>query len=192
MSSSPKVSSSTYQATIFSKTGNSKDRHCQTIYDNGRRRCIVETRRRSSVARGAGSDFIGYFHAMPSMDSRMMKFPERSSPDVQSSYPSSETPTSKSEGLALSREKGLKPYHKSPRRVVIVPVALRPCTSELEGQGSTFSKWVEPTPPPTPRLGRLPTPEFSDLDEAPFCECDQAVMMRCCASCKKTIGHAVY
>jgi hypothetical protein len=192
MPSSLMTSSLNDQATISSKLWNSKDRHCQTVYDDGHSRCIVEARQRPGMARGTNSKDIGYLHARSSMDGRMMKSPEQSSPDVQSGYPSLEAPSSKREGLALSREKGPKPYHKRSRKVIIVPAASRSYTPKSEQQASASQKWVEPTPPPTPRLGRLPTPELSNLDEAPFCECDQTVVVRFCELCKRMIGHAVY
>jgi hypothetical protein len=192
MSSSHMTSSSTDQAAMYSTRLSSKDRRYQTVYDDGRSRCIVEARRRPGVARNTDSKDLEHFYARSSIDGRTMESPQRSSPSVQSSYPSLEVPSFKSEGLVLSRDKGLKPYHKSPRRVIIVPAASRPCISKSEGQASASQKWVEPTPPPTPRLGRRPTPELSDLDEAPFCECDQAIVVKCCAACKKMMGHAVY
>jgi hypothetical protein len=41
-----------------------------------------------------------------------------------------------------------------------------------------------PTPPPTPRMGRLETPELSDLEDNPFCDCCQDVrLVKYCASC---------
>ncbi|KAG9185727.1 hypothetical protein G6011_07058 [Alternaria panax] len=50
----------------------------------------------------------------------------------------------------------------------------------LEGKVAVRSS-ASPTPPLTPRLGRLSTPELSDLDEAPFCDCGVAshVFKRC-------------
>ncbi|ORY11616.1 hypothetical protein BCR34DRAFT_317995 [Clohesyomyces aquaticus] len=41
------------------------------------------------------------------------------------------------------------------------------------------------TPPPTPKIGRLPTPELPDLDERPFCDCCvEAHVAKYCASCR--------
>jgi hypothetical protein len=40
------------------------------------------------------------------------------------------------------------------------------------------------TPPPTPKIGRLPTPELDDLDESPFCDCCTGLqVIKYCAAC---------
>lgn len=41
-----------------------------------------------------------------------------------------------------------------------------------------------PTPPPTPKVDRLPTPELPELDDSPFCDCCVEVhVVKYCASC---------
>ena len=74
--------------------------------------------------------------------------------------------------------------HPSPRTNAIVfqsPIPLRPkikaCTPLVEFSGV-------PTPPSTPKIGRLATPELEDLDEVPFCDCCVDVhLIKYCASC---------
>lgn len=192
MPSSLRPSSSTDQATRILKHSDSKDRHCQTVYDDGHSRCIVESRRRPRVVRGIDMEDSERPHAGFVMCGSMKGSSVQPSPYGLLSYPSLKASFPKSGGLTLSREKGLKPLLKSPKEVVIVPASSKSCASECEGKTSTSQIWIEPTPPPTPRLGLLPTPELPDLDEAPFCECDQAIVVRCCASCKKTVDFGVH
>ncbi|USP81050.1 uncharacterized protein yc1106_08324 [Curvularia clavata] len=55
-----------------------------------------------------------------------------------------------------------------------------------EKMSSYFSG--EPTPPPTPRMLRLPTPELPDLKEAPFCNCGiRGHVVKRCRTCSKEV-----
>lgn len=53
---------------------------------------------------------------------------------------------------------------------------------------TSFSFSGEPTPPPTPRMFRLPTPELPDLKEAPFCNCGvRRHVVKRCTTCSKEV-----
>jgi hypothetical protein len=192
MSSSPKAasSSSIQQAAKVSKQSSSNDRPYQTVYTDGRRCCIVESRRRSRTVRRIGP--------RDNQDSRHNSLLDHGGPaslehisangslDRPSSMVSS---SSSSKGLASSRDTYARPLPNTPKAVIIIPTSSKSCAVKV-GQ-ATSKRWVEPTPPPTPRLGRLPSPELPDLDEAPFCECDKAALMTYCMTCRKEVDPLV-
>jgi len=54
--------------------------------------------------------------------------------------------------------------------------------AQLKNTG--FFQNAIPSPPPTPRLGRLPTPDIPELDESPFCDCcDGSSRFKYCTFC---------
>ncbi|KAF2803605.1 uncharacterized protein BDZ99DRAFT_167573 [Mytilinidion resinicola] len=56
--------------------------------------------------------------------------------------------------------------------------------TQLNVKNTGFIQPDVPSPPPTPRLGRLPTPDLSDLDETPFCDCcEESSRFKYCTSC---------
>jgi hypothetical protein len=53
-----------------------------------------------------------------------------------------------------------------------------------EMKKTAFIQIDVPTPPPTPRPGRLPTPDIPDLEERPFCDCcEGSTRFKYCTSC---------
>jgi hypothetical protein len=190
MSSSPKAPSSTRQAARLSNQSSSDDQLHQTVYDDGRNRCIVESRRRSKTARNVDTDHLGRSRVWSKPASKVMASPERVQPGG-SLNPSSTVSSSKSDGLAPSRDGYSKPSFSKPRTVVIVAQTPNSTNPKFYDKISTSQNWLEPTPPPTPRLGRLPSPELSDLEETPFCECDEITRRRYCNSCKKEVDSSV-
>jgi hypothetical protein len=74
--------------------------------------------------------------------------------------------------------------HPSPRANAIVfqsPIPLRP---KVRAYSPIFESSGMPTPPSTPKIGRLETPELEDFDQVPFCDCCvDAHLIRYCASC---------
>ncbi|EAT85132.1 hypothetical protein SNOG_07666 [Parastagonospora nodorum SN15] len=164
MSSTTNAPEPDRQATMIPKQPRFEDRISQTVYDDGHGRYIVASRQRPQIVRRTDA-----------ADNR------------HSRYPASRKP-SNSEGLAPSREVCVEQQSpKYPRKVVVIPALSKPVNPALRVERSTLQRWAEPTPPPTPRSGRLPSPELSDLEEAPFCECDEAIMPKCCASCKNAM-----
>jgi hypothetical protein len=184
MPSTPKAPLSNHQAVRISKQSSSNDRLCQTIYDDGRTRCIVESRRRFKMGRSIDAEHIGQSYLRSTQEIKVIASPERVYPS-DLLRPSSKAPASRSEGLASSRDGYSRPSSNKAKTVVIIPTSSKSTEPGFGNIGSTSQKWLELTPPPTPRLGRLPSPELSDLDEAPFCECDKIALRSYCNSCKK-------
>ncbi|KAF2497829.1 hypothetical protein BU16DRAFT_326352 [Lophium mytilinum] len=54
----------------------------------------------------------------------------------------------------------------------------------LKMKNTGFMQPDLPSPPPTPKMGRLPTPDIPDLDEKPFCNCcEESSRFKYCTSC---------
>jgi hypothetical protein len=186
MSSSPMAPSSVHQAARISKQSSSSSKLHQTVYDDGRSRCIVEFRRRSKMVRDIDANHIGQSAQWPKPERNVMESPKcRYSSGSQN--PSPAASSTRREGLAAPRDGYAKLSSRKTRTVVIVPVSSKMNGPNFERSFGGSKQWIEPTPPPTPRLRRLPSPELSDLDEAPFCECDEAALKRYCNACKKDI-----
>jgi hypothetical protein len=194
MPSSPKASSSPsssiQQAARVAKHSSFNDNLYQTVYTNGRRCCIVESRRRSRLVRGSDPREDRDSHHRSALKCSDAASPELISVNTSLGLPSSMVSSPyKSEGLASSRDKYAKPSFNTPKAVIIVPTSSKPCA--VKSEKSTSKRWVEPTPPPTPLLGRLPSPDLPDLVEAPFCDCDEAALVTYCMACKKKADHLV-
>jgi hypothetical protein len=188
MPSSPKATSSTRQAARVSKHSSSSDRLRQTVYDDGRSRCIVESRRRSQMVRDIEPNHIEHSSVWSIPYSDMMETPSR--PHLgrsQSPCSASSSMRSPRGGLAPSRDEDAKPLSSKTKPVVIVPASFGTIELSDAKRNGTSQHWIEPTPPPTPRLRRLSTPELSDLGDVPFCECDEVVLRRYCTSCRKDV-----
>jgi hypothetical protein len=186
MPSSPKASSSTHQAARVSKQSSSNGGLRQTVYDDGRSRCIVESRRRSQMVRDIEVNHIEHSSIWSIPDRAMMKTPNRPYLGrMQSPCSVASSTRSLREGLASPRDRDAKPLSNKTKAVVIIPVSFGTKELSVTKRNGTSQHWVEPTPPPTPRLRRLPTPELSDLGDAPFCECDEVALRRYCNSCRK-------
>ncbi|KAF2116479.1 hypothetical protein BDV96DRAFT_598386 [Lophiotrema nucula] len=81
----------------------------------------------------------------------------------------------------VTRVKPCAPRAKAQAVIIHAPSPTRTQKSEAL---LLIQKTSMPTPPPTPKLGRLSTPELSDLDDAPFCDCCvQEPIVKYCASC---------
>jgi hypothetical protein len=188
MPSSPTVAASTPQAARSHKRVDSAGDHYQTVYDDGRGRYIVECRRRSGKFQCTDAKDEGSNHRSSNQFSDAIMSRERLPLSGSLRHPSSKSTRlgdAKSSRDNFSSGRSLKKTHSA--IVIVNTPASRAQDTRSEIKAS--SKWTEPTPPPTPRLGRLSTPELSDLDEAPFCDCDnQAAMMKYCALCKKEDG----
>lgn len=77
---------------------------------------------------------------------------------------------------------------RSRPKPTIIQRASEPRRILPNGDKMSFSFSGEPTPPPTPRLSRLPTPELPELKEAPFCDCGiKSHMVKRCRTCRKEV-----
>lgn len=168
------------QATGSAKQPSSVVAHHQTVYNSDRGHCIVEGRSRMVRAAKAPSSAsacrpaTSLSHATPTQ--------ERHSAVGFVNFPS--PPASPRECPGLAPHVTFAKHSHKPK--VVVVASPRMSSKQLPGDDSAFKGWEEPTPPPTPRLGRLPTPDLSDLEDAPFCGCDsKATIVRYCTSCKK-------
>jgi hypothetical protein len=181
MPASPKVLvSTTQQATISSRRVIPSRKHHQTVYDDGRSQYIVERRRRSDTVLGANT--IDSRHRISSRVSQRatMTSSEHLLSSSSRSYPSSKD--SAVSGNLASRD-GLSKKSNTSRAVVITTG-----TSNIAEKNLASETWASLTPPPTPRMKRLPTPELSELDETSFCYCDDPTTQVYCRSCRKQIG----
>jgi len=154
-------------------------------YHDGNVLRIHESRRHSHVTGLAN----------PSTPTRHARSLEVQASHLTTEIPSSsmrsphDTPNTRIANRSRERELRLSKHmisisHPSPRANAIVfqsPIPLRPKTK-------AYNPLVEssgmPTPPSTPKIGRLATPELEDLNEVPFCDCCvHAHLIKYCASC---------
>ncbi|KAF2792305.1 hypothetical protein K505DRAFT_55462 [Melanomma pulvis-pyrius CBS 109.77] len=74
--------------------------------------------------------------------------------------------------------------HVSPRAKAVIFQSPMPIRSSRKDILPLFETSGIPTPPPTPKIERLPTPELEDLDKTLFCDCCVNVRsINYCASC---------
>lgn len=188
MSSSPIPLSSCQQAANAPKDSTCNDkRYYQTIYVDGHQSYVVESRRSNRrpgriSARGSGSS-----HRCLILDGSDAVPLQRLASNSSSGSPSTKTPSPADRAALAPSRDGTDQVPPTKASTIIARSAAQYLTTvevetRLRGQ-----KWEEPTPPPTPRLDRLPSPELPDLDEAPFCECDQGTVLCYCTSCKKRV-----
>jgi hypothetical protein len=154
----------------------------QTVYDDGRNQYIVERNHRSRRAPDGDATDLEMslcplalrIHGITSSKS-LLSSNSRSYPYLKAS--------SRHE-KSVSRD-GLAKESKISSAVVVATALQRPTTNTIETCSPASQRWVELTPPPTPRLRRLSSPEIPDLDVAPFCACDEANLVAYCTACKK-------
>jgi hypothetical protein len=188
MSSTTNAPKPDRQATTIPKQPRFEDRISQTVYDDGHGCYIVASRQRPQMVRRTDAAGNGRSQSRPIRRNEIVEVEERLSSRESPRYPASRKPCN-SEGLAPSREVCVEQQSpKYPRKVVVIPASLKPVNPALGVELSTLQRWAEPTPPPTPRLGRLPSPELSGLEEAPFCECDEATMPEYCQEGHTSLG----
>ncbi|KAH6870030.1 hypothetical protein BKA58DRAFT_169854 [Alternaria rosae] len=179
-SSSPSLQS-THQAPAMSEQKQEGYGYRQTTYHNGRGVQIEESRRRSWALRKVEppvqtyTDFVLY-----PLDNNHT-YPRSSLRQVEQSHPALR---GRATGLGerhVTHVTSAKHVSKGKSKPVVIHGSAK-SNRELpvESKGVSNSS-AGPTPPPTPRLGRLPTPELDDLDEAPFCDCgvESHVIKRC-------------
>ena len=155
----------------------------QTVYHDGAGRHIAESRRRPRAVRKlqpattANPDWVLYptNNASPSPYSR--------SANASRDYPSSVS--SGKTGVAPHVTSAKRSSNINPKTIVIVDArqSTKIVADELK---PSIQIPAVLTPPPTPKIERLPTPDFHDLDEAPFCNCGvEAHIVKFCTTCNK-------
>lgn len=154
----------------------------RTDYCDGSSIRIVESRRRPRKVESTSP--------VPSLHTSSARTSSSSFPSqrVKTSQPSS--CSSSLVGRKSSGPKGhVIPYSSQPSRAKTVVVhssflakPARSCTTSQKHGADPL------TPPPTPRMGRLPTPELDDLDQRPFCDCCIGMgSVKYCASCGQSL-----
>jgi hypothetical protein len=154
-------------------------------YHDGNVLRIHESRRHSHVTGLANpSTSTGHARSLGVQASPLTT--EIPSPSMRSPHDTPNTPIangSRNRELRLSKHVTLI-AHPSPRANAIVfqsPIPLRP---KIKAYTPLVESSGMPTPPSTPKIGRLATPELEDLDEVPFCDCCvDAHLIKYCASC---------
>jgi len=158
-----------------------EDEYRQTTYHNGRSIQIEESRRRSWAVRKFDSPVQTY--------ADFVLYPvENEHTSQRSRLQQVELPHPAPRGLAagpgerhVTHVTSAKNVSKGRSKTVVLHGELKSNRELLvESKGALHSS-AGPTPPPTPRLGRLPTPDLDELDEAPFCDCggDSHAVKRC-------------
>ena len=184
-SSSSLAQQSARQAPAMPDQKQEEDEYRQTTYHNGRSIQIEESRRRSWAVRKVDSPVQTYadFVLYPVEN-------ERTSP--RSSLQQVELPHPAPRGLAAGPGERHVTHVTSAKHTSkgrSLPVVLHGSAKSsqklpLESKGDLRSS-AGPTPPPTPRLGRLPTPDLDEMDEeAAFCDCGgESHVVKRCAHC---------
>jgi hypothetical protein len=92
------------------------------------------------------------------------------------SYDSKRTPPPSSERRHVTAKSNAKP-------VLVQANTTKVRKSKTKAYPVPISSTL-PTPPPTPRMGRLETPDLSDLEDTPFCDCCEDLKpVKSCPSC---------
>lgn len=185
MSSSPSTSSiqSTSMYPVQPRHG---ERYRQTVYHDGAGRQIAECRRRSGLVQKVKAptttrqDWILY-PASDATEDRQSSLPHASVSHNRSSS------SSLHGGLAPHVTKVKRSSKVRPKAVVIV-TSSKPTEAKQSSVKKSFHQGAELTPPPTPRIERLPSPDLSDLDDAPFCNCGiHAHIVKFCVLCNTKV-----
>lgn len=160
-------------------------RYRQTMYHDKAGVQIAESRRRGGGARKVESptqtytDFVLYPTDSIKSSSRSHSYDSSrcSAPKVR-----------ERESYSIPHVTSAKHSSKVRPKPAIIQRALEPRRKLSGEEKRSFYFPEEPTPPPTPRLTRLPTPELPDLKEAPFCDCGVGVhVVKRCRICNKEV-----
>lgn len=91
-------------------------------------------------------------------------------------YSSKRTPAQSNENRHVTAKSNAKP--------VLVQANTTKVRNSRTKANPVLATPMLPTPPPTPRMGRLETPELTDLEDSPFCDCcEDLKQVKYCASC---------
>ena len=157
----------------------------QTMYHDGASVCIEESRR-SGVARKVEPSTETFVDFVLYPTSSTESTPRSHPHEALHNHPAPKRRVAGSN--SYPHVTSAKHSSRSRAKPAIVHGALG--SSELLGIGarSALQSSAGPTPPPTPRLKRLPTPELPGLDEAPFCDCGVGEhIVKRCTVCSKEV-----
>ncbi|KAH7075594.1 hypothetical protein BKA63DRAFT_301639 [Paraphoma chrysanthemicola] len=171
------------QATQPAQHSSSAAFHHQTVYNGDRGHYIVD--RRSMVARAANRSKSAHM-SQPAPPSRhTIPAPSHRSIIASMDYHYSNGSPRKSPCLAPH----VTIAKRSSKPEVVLHTAVAMTSDKLFDDGKVYKSYEELTPPPTPRLGRLPTPDIPDLEDRLFCECDsRANIVTYCTTCRRRAG----
>jgi len=151
----------------------------QTEYYDGRDRCIVESRRHSSMACPTMLACPPKVFEPPPYALRTGAASEQSENLRQLFSPGSSRLSAGSRAMVHVTMKSPEPY----KEAVVLEKGVQKKSKKAQESPIFFESDVT-NPPPTPRINRLATPELDELDERPFCACcTRAHMMKYCTSC---------
>jgi hypothetical protein len=178
---SPPSSQSVPQASALALRHQERHEYRQTTYYDGGSVQIAESRRRSWAVRKveppvqAYTDFVLY--PTEKEYSSIIGSVEK----VSQAHPAPRGRTTDASSAHVTPAKHSLKVRSKP--VVLHGPAKSSQRLPLETKAPLYTS-AGPTPPPTPRCGRLPTPDLSDLDEAPFRECGgKPHVVKFCAEC---------
>ncbi|OAL49952.1 hypothetical protein IQ07DRAFT_42138 [Pyrenochaeta sp. DS3sAY3a] len=184
MSSSPSTSSiqSTSMYPVQPRNG---ERYRQTVYHDGAGRHIAECCRRSGLVQKVKApttthqDWILY----PASDATE----HRQGSPSHASLPHNRSPSSSYHGGLAPHVTKVKRSSKARPKAVVIVTSSKPAEAKQSSIKMSFHQGAELTPPPTPRMERLPSLDLSDLD-APFCNCGiHAHIVKFCAFCNTKV-----
>ncbi|KAH7090543.1 hypothetical protein FB567DRAFT_294539 [Paraphoma chrysanthemicola] len=154
--------------------------HHQTVYNDDRGHCIVD--RHSKVARAANRSKSAHVSQLAPPSRHTIPAPTHRSSIAPMDYHHANGSPCKS--LRLAPHVTTAKHSSKPE--VILHTAVASTWEELFDDGKGYKSYKELTPPPTPRLGRLPTPDIPDLEDRLFCECDsKANVVTYCTTCRR-------
>jgi len=180
MASSP----STPQSATWTRQSSAAQLYRQLDYFDGKDVCIVESRRRRHVSRAEGSapSLIHSRDSNEAVEPRVsMLSGSWNRPSQMEASSSSEASDPRTSRHVTSRPRGTK------AKTVSIQAPLRE---------DRIGSWVEQqakvqdvlTPPPTPKISRLPTPELEDVGNVRFCSCCAGEdVVRFCSWCGKKL-----
>lgn len=148
-------------------------------YYDGGNVCVTESRRGTQVASSSSSS---------STSSRRSYSPASDVSQATSSIRSTSPPVSGSRPVSSARaprsdDHVIHKLRRSKVKVAIIQASIQSGCKQREMTSQAQNAELL-TPPPTPKIERLPSPELDDLEDRPFCNCCiEAHAVKYCASC---------
>lgn len=159
------------------------DDYYETAYHHDRTGRIVQSRRRSRMLHGAAAAGKKEHDSLSTSNASPLS---RSSRPKSVSVVGWQCPSQVSQALAVHVTSTCR---KSTKNKAVVIVENEKPEVAIKNLGKPAQQVnAGPTPPQTPRSGRLPTPELSDLEDAPFCDCGvDAHVIKYCQGCNREV-----
>jgi hypothetical protein len=155
---------------------NSSPTYRQVNYYDGIKVCIAESRRHSHVIQSGTTS------------STLVPALEPSGPQtvLGKGYDSSQATLVRDTSSARGPRPTSHVTSKSRRAKAETVIVQAPIPVKLNGSRIIPQVDIKdlPTPPPTPKIRRLPTPDLEDLEDSPFCHCCiEESFFKYCTSC---------